>query len=63
MHKIIQGLTDSDQQIGYVNRQLVQVENELADTETEIGEIERHCTCRRGIGTCTAMAENSPATC
>jgi len=41
MHKIIQDLTDYNQQIGYVNRQLTQVENELADTETRIGEIGR----------------------
>lgn len=41
MHKIIQELTEGDQQIGFVNRQLIQVENELADTETEIGGIER----------------------
>lgn len=41
MHKIIQELTDCDQQIGYVNRQLTQVENELADTETGISGIER----------------------
>ncbi|WP_342537582.1 AAA family ATPase [Sporosarcina sp. FSL K6-1540] len=41
MHKIIQELTEGDQQIGFVNRQLIQVENELGDTETEIGGIER----------------------
>ena len=41
MHKIIQGLTERDQQIGFVNRQLDPVENELSDTETEIGGIER----------------------
>lgn len=41
MHKIIRELTEGDQQIGFVNRQLIQVENELADTETEIGGIER----------------------
>ncbi|WP_186672126.1 AAA family ATPase [Sporosarcina sp. BP05] len=41
MHKIIRELTEGDQQIGFVNRQLIQVENELADTETEIGGTER----------------------
>jgi len=41
MHKIIRELTEGDQQIGFVNRQLVQVENELSDIETEIGGIER----------------------
>ncbi|KAA0944339.1 AAA family ATPase [Sporosarcina sp. ANT_H38] len=41
MHKIIRELTEDDQQIGFVNRQLIQVENELADTETQIGGIER----------------------
>ena len=35
MHKHYpSSLTESDQQIGYMNRQLVQLENELADTET-----------------------------
>ena len=41
MHNIIQGLTDSNEQIGYINRQLVQVENELSDKESEIGESKR----------------------
>ncbi|MBO0588957.1 AAA family ATPase [Sporosarcina sp. E16_8] len=41
MHKIIRELTEGDQQIGFVNHQLVQVENELSDTETEMGSIER----------------------
>ena len=41
MQKMIRGLTEGDQQIGFVNRQLELVENELADTETEIGRIER----------------------
>jgi uncharacterized protein YhaN len=41
MHKIIQGITEGDQQIGFANHQLVIVENELADTETEMGGIER----------------------
>ncbi|HJF31597.1 MAG TPA: AAA family ATPase [Sporosarcina psychrophila] len=41
MHKIIENLTDSHQQIGYMNRQLVQLETELTESETEIGALER----------------------
>ncbi|MER2088924.1 MAG: AAA family ATPase [Sporosarcina sp.] len=36
MHLIIDSLTENDQQIGFMNRQLVQLENELSATESAL---------------------------
>ena len=41
-------LTNCDQQIGFVKRQLVTVENELSDTEMRLMQLNESCTCRRG---------------
>ncbi|MFJ7935494.1 AAA family ATPase [Sporosarcina sp. NPDC096371] len=41
MHQLLRGLTDSDQQISYTERQLVQLENDLMDIETNLGVMEQ----------------------
>ena len=45
MHEMIEDLTESDQQIGFVNRQLIQLENELADTKLRFEWNRTNCTC------------------
>jgi len=41
MHHLLADLAASDQQIGYSERQLVQLENDLLDTETKLGVLQQ----------------------
>ena len=61
MHELMSSLAESDRQIGYMNRQLVQLENEAADAQQARELIER--TARSGRnGTCATGVAHTPPT-